>query len=346
MMFSFFSVEYMMDASGFVPRAVCGSWTRGEVLLNNAADLAVALAYLAIPFILLSLQRRRPDFPFSWVLAVFGLFIITCGATHVFEIILFYHPIYRAAGLVKVITAIASWAAVGALVKILPALVVLRSPQELEAMNAELAAEIERRRKAEEQQEVLIRELHHRVKNNLQTVSSLLQLQEASSSSKEEVLRESSGRIRALAAVHESLYLSDDLSKVSMESYLHRLCEAVTRSTAPLSKITVTAPVFMDTDTAVPCGLVVNELVTNSLKHGRKGGAIEVRLTEQGDDFTLCVADNGPGFGEHPGEGSVESLGLRLVKALVGQLEGTAEFENDNGAVVRIVFPRPEGDSP
>ncbi|HIB69137.1 MAG TPA: sensor histidine kinase, partial [Phycisphaerales bacterium] len=213
MLFSVFTLESLIDASGFVPRAVCGSWTKGEVILNNAADLAVALAYLVLPFVLTRLQRRRPDLPFSWILVVFGLFIVTCGATHLMEIVLFYHPVYRLAGLIKVLTALASWAAVIALIKISPALQALRSPQELEALNAELALEVEQRRKAEEQKEVLLRELHHRVKNNLQMVSSLLQLQENSSNPDDRsVLKESRDRVRALALVHESIYQSSDLS--------------------------------------------------------------------------------------------------------------------------------------
>ena len=281
MLFSVLTLESLIDASGFVPRAVCGSWTKGEVVLNNAADLAVALAYLVIPFVLTRLQRRRPDLPFSWILVVFGLFIVTCGATHLMEIVLFYHPVYRLAGLIKVLTALASWAAVIALVKISPALVALRSPQELEALNAELALEVKQRRKAEEQKEVLLRELHHRVKNNLQMVSSLLQLQESSGNpDNRAVLRESRNRVRTLALVHESIYQSSDLSRVDMNNYLNRVCLALSRSTDPPRKIEVEAKAFVDSNVAVPCGLIVNELVTNSIKHGKAGGTIRDKAVE------------------------------------------------------------------
>ncbi len=334
------TLESLIDASGFVPRAVCGSWTEGEVLLNNAADLAVALAYLVIPFVLTRLQRRRPDLPFSWILVVFGLFIVTCGATHLMEIVLFYHPVYRLAGLIKVLTALASWAAVIALIKISPALLALRSPQELEALNAELALEVRQRRKAEEQKEVLLRELHHRVKNNLQMVSSLLQLQESSSTSQERtILKESRDRVRILALVHESLYQSADLSGVDMSNYLKRVCRGLSESTVPPYQIQVDVNALMDSSVAVPCGLIVNELVTNSIKHGKNGGVIGVSLIEQNGAMVLRVRDDGPGYPDPSSCETADTLGIRLVNALTGQLGGEINFCNENGAIATVVFP-------
>jgi len=339
-LFSVLTLESLIDASGFVPRAVCGSWTEGEVLLNNAADLAVALAYLVIPFVLTRLQRRRPDLPFSWILVVFGLFIVTCGATHLMEIVLFYHPVYRLAGLIKVLTALASWAAVIALMKISPALLALRSPQELEALNAELALEVEQRRKAEDEKEVLLRELHHRVKNNLQMVSSLLQLQENSSTPEDRtVLKESRNRVRTLALVHESIYQSSDLALVDMDNYLKRVCRALGESAAPLHRIEVEANARFDSSVAVPIGLIVNELVTNSIKHGKKGGSIRVTLGEDNGQMVLRVQDDGPGYPEPSNCEATVTLGLRLVNALAGQLGGEIRFQNDDGAVATIVLP-------
>ena len=340
MLFSVLTLESLIDASGFVPRAVCGSWTEGEVLLNNAADLAVALAYLVIPFVLTRLQRRRPDLPFSWILVVFGLFIVTCGATHLMEIVLSYHPVYRLAGLIKVLTALASWAAVIALMKISPALLALRSPQELEALNAELALEVEQRRKAEDEKEVLLRELHHRVKNNLQMVSSLLQLQENSSTPEDRtVLKESRNRVRTLALVHESIYQSSDLALVDMDNYLKRVCRALGESAAPLHRIEVEANARFDSSVAVPIGLIVNELVTNSIKHGKKGGSIRVTLGEDNGQMVLRVQDDGPGYPEPSNCEATVTLGLRLVNALAGQLGGEIRFQNDDGAVATIVLP-------
>ncbi|MBI3925313.1 MAG: hypothetical protein HY319_07230 [Armatimonadetes bacterium] len=139
----------LFDPTGFVPRAVCGAWIRGEVLLNNVSDLLIALAYVAIPVILIYFARRRHDLPLTWILLVFGAFIIACAMTHTMEIVLFYHPIYRLAGAIKLVTALVSWGAVAALVKVAPILMALRSPQELEAVNRELSQEILERKAME-----------------------------------------------------------------------------------------------------------------------------------------------------------------------------------------------------
>lgn len=134
------SLARLVDPTGFVPRAVCGQWTRGEVLLNNISDLFVFLAYVSIPAMLLIFARRQRSFPFSWLSVVFAAFILTCGATHVMEIILFYYPIYRLAGWVKAITALASWVAVIALYKVLPLALTLHSPAQLQRAKDELTA--------------------------------------------------------------------------------------------------------------------------------------------------------------------------------------------------------------
>lgn len=131
----------LLDPTGFVPRATCGQWTRWEILLNNISDLLVALAYVSIPIMLMIFfSRRQRDFPFSWLSAVFAAFILTCGATHVMEIILFYHPIYHLAGWVKAVTAVASWIAVFSLYKILPHALALHSPSQLQAAKDEITA--------------------------------------------------------------------------------------------------------------------------------------------------------------------------------------------------------------
>jgi signal transduction histidine kinase/CheY-like chemotaxis protein len=132
------ALSRLLDSSDFVPRAVCGSWTRGEVLLNNISDFLVALAYVSIPVMLVVFGRRRRDIPLSWMSIVFAAFIFSCGATHVLEIVLFYNPVYRLAGIVKAITAVSSWFAVFALYKILPTALSMHSPTELEAAKDEL----------------------------------------------------------------------------------------------------------------------------------------------------------------------------------------------------------------
>jgi len=148
----------LFDGAGFIPRAQCGEWTTGLIRLHNVSDFLIWTAYLAIPIVLVSFAwRRRNELPFQKIFLLFGLFIVACGTTHLMDIVLFYHPLYRLAGLVKVVTAIASWGTVLALIPIVPRALAMRSPELLER-------EIEERQSAEEQVRRLNAELEERVR--------------------------------------------------------------------------------------------------------------------------------------------------------------------------------------
>jgi PAS domain S-box-containing protein len=123
----------LLDSSGFVPRRLCGEWTAGLVLLHNASDLLIWLAYLAIPVVLWVMARRRDDVVFRRVFYLFLAFIVSCGFTHALDVLMFYAPLYRLSGLAKALTAVASWATVVALVPIVPKVLAMRSPELLEA---------------------------------------------------------------------------------------------------------------------------------------------------------------------------------------------------------------------
>lgn len=123
----------LFDSTGFVPRALCGNWTRELIWLHNASDFFIWTAYLAIPLVLVSFAwRRHHELPFRHLFWLFGLFILSCGTTHLMDIVLFYHPLYRLSGLVKLITAAASWGTIMALFQILPQALIARSNLELE----------------------------------------------------------------------------------------------------------------------------------------------------------------------------------------------------------------------
>ena len=123
----------LFDPTGFVPRAQCGEWTTGLIWLHNASDFFIWTAYLAIPIVLLFFaHRRRDELPFRQLFGLFGLFILACGTTHLLEIVLFYYPIYRLAGVVKFITAVASWGTVFALIAIVPRALAMRTPEALQ----------------------------------------------------------------------------------------------------------------------------------------------------------------------------------------------------------------------
>ena len=135
--------ETLFDASGFVPRRICGEWSTELILLHNISDALIWLSYLAIPVVLVYFVRRRSDMPFPWIFWLFGAFIVLCGTTHLMEVVMFYWPAYRLAGLIKLATAIVSVSTVIALVPITPVALSMRSPRELER-------EIADRKRAEE----------------------------------------------------------------------------------------------------------------------------------------------------------------------------------------------------
>jgi two-component sensor histidine kinase len=198
------------------------------------------------------------------------------------------------------------------------------------------------------EKEVLLKEVHHRVKNNLQIITSLLNLQ--INQSKDTVLieglRESQGRVKAMALIHEKLYQSDDLAQISMASYISSLTNALSTSyrIAP-EKVEIhvdTANIRLDLDTAIPCGLIVNELITNSLKYAfpdETKGEIEVLFKEpQNGKIKLIVKDNGVGLPKEIIPEKVSSLGLKLVSSLVRQIEGEMKVTNGVGVNYEINF--------
>jgi signal transduction histidine kinase/CheY-like chemotaxis protein len=134
----------LFDTTGFLPRWECGSWTDAQGWLHILSDLAVWSAYFAIPCILVYFVVRRRDVPFRAIFWLFGAFILACGTTHLMEAIIFWHPLYRLAGVIKLLTAIVSWGTVVALVPIVPKALAMRSPEELEQEVKERTADLAR----------------------------------------------------------------------------------------------------------------------------------------------------------------------------------------------------------
>lgn len=199
------------------------------------------------------------------------------------------------------------------------------------------------------EKEVLLREIHHRVKNNLQIISSLLNLQTRCVEGEEtiNVLKESQNRVKTMAMVHEKLYQSEDLKDVNFKEYIENLVSDLFYSYG-VKKGTIDLQIDaddikMDIDTAIPCGLIINELVTNSLKYAfpgpNKEDIVKVGLKKlQQDKLRLFVSDNGVGLPENLDMENVETLGLKMVKILVNQLKGTLEVDRANGTRFKIIF--------
>ncbi len=216
-----------------------------------------------------------------------------------------------------------------------------------------LQAEIAERKRVEQQmmsslqeKEVLLKEIHHRVKNNLQIISSLLSLQSEKLNGQDpaRTFRESQDRIRSMALIHEKLYQARDISRVDFAEYTRSLTSYLFRSyvTGPGIDLAVDIDgISLDIDKAIPCGLIINELVSNSLKYAfpdRRPGQICIRLSGDGNGYSLVVEDDGAGLPPGLDFRNTPSLGLQLVNTLVDQLEGRIELLHGTGTVFRITF--------
>lgn len=494
----FESLWLLFDTGDFPARWHCGNWSQVHGWVHVVSDILIFGAYAAIPTaISFFALRRREAIVFPKLYWLFAAFIFSCGFGHLVEASIFWHPWYRFSGLVKMCTAIFSWATVLALLRYAPLALTLPGVAEL---NRALQREIAERRRAEEEvrrlnealairvqeletllemlpigigiavdpdcktirtnrafaeilgipsgtnaslsapngeapngfqvfvngsemqpadlpiqraarersvvrdmeetiirsdgrrlellcqaapiideaqvcrgavgvfhditerkaaevqlkaslteKQVLLHEIHHRVKNNLQFIVSLLRLQRAEIEDPQsrEVLDEARGRVQAMALVHEKLYRADDFARLDFDAYLHDLASAVARTMHKRPdrvEFAIQAdPLGLDTRVAVPVGFIVNELVSNSLKHAfddGRAGRVEIQLhgsPEKGYD--LMVGDNGVGAPGSFDPASTRSMGWRLVEMLVRQLEGTIRMERVGGTKFAIHFP-------
>jgi PAS domain S-box-containing protein len=205
--------------------------------------------------------------------------------------------------------------------------------------------------KALEEKTVLLNELHHRVKNNLQMISSLLSLQANSSDDLRlrEVLSECQNRVKAMGLTHQLLYEHKDFSRVDLGEYLNRLSQLLLSSYRAGSKGVslelVLSPErhYVGLEKAIPCGLAVNELVTNAFKHAfpaERQGTITVSLAGgEGNEVVLTIADDGIGLPSDFDINTIKSLGLRLVPLLTEQLQGTLTIDGSAGSSFALRFP-------
>jgi PAS domain S-box-containing protein len=197
--------------------------------------------------------------------------------------------------------------------------------------------------------EALLREVHHRVKNNLQVITSLLRLESMRIDQPDTrtVLKDMQGRIRSMALLHEAIYSSDTFAQVDLEQYLTQVAKQLFRSAAlqpgNVKLVLDVAPVLLGLDQAILCGLIVNELASNCLKHAFPGGLtgeVRIALTVDGNDsrLQLGVSDSGIGLPADFAEIRGRSLGLQLVSDLVSQLQGSFEISPGRGADFRVIF--------
>lgn len=212
----------------------------------------------------------------------------------------------------------------------------------------DLARLVEQSFSDREKKDILLKEIHHRVKNNLQVISSLIGLQ--SRNIKDPELLKSFNitrdRVKSIALIHEKLYQADDLARIGFSEYISSIADHLVFSYAADRdelKVKITAEnIFLNIDIALPCGLIINELVSNSLKYAfpeNSAGTITVSFNKKGNEYCLHVKDSGIGIPQEKLQNNTISLGLRLIKTLAQQLRGTLDISTENGTSVLIKFP-------
>ncbi len=381
--------DWLLNPAGLTAHGFCLSWAPGLVALHAASDAIIGLAYFSVPAALIYFVRQRRDLQYGWVFYLFVAFILACGATHLMAIVTLWLPVYGIEGVIKASTAIASLGTAIILWTLIPKLVALPSPAQLERVNralndniaekeracalledsearirainidlekriaektAELTASNRKLATSLEHRDTLIREVYHRVKNNLQTIDALIAVQSRrlTDDTAKKGLHDLRQRVYALGLVHQQLMDSNDLKTFDIAPFLenltHNLVEA---GFQPGVKMTVQSiPLAVGFDFAIPLGLLVTELVTNSLKHAFPDGVGQIKVVlERNDDqkLTLIVADNGKGqtraesfpYGTSPGRG------INIITGLVNQLKGSLSVSSENGTHIEIYLAAP-----
>lgn len=374
-------VANLFNTDGFPARWDCGwVWREqpGVGWLHIVSDLAIFGAYLAIPVLLAWFVTRRRDFPFPTLVILFALFIVSCGMVHLVEAVIFWEPIYRFSGLLKLITAIVSWGTVIALVPVIPRILNLPT---LEKVNAQLQAEIEERKRAEKQilrhtcelarsnQELdeFAYVASHDLRSPLQAVKNLANWIRDDN---QDTLSDES--VRHLELMHQRIgrmeRLLDDLLHYSrvgrtqqaiqttdVQEVLEAIVDSLSRPDAMQIKIGSNMPVL--TTFKVPLDLVFRNLIQNAIKHhDRNDGQIVITCQESGEFYQFQVRDDGPGVAlefhdrifkmfetlrpRDDVEGS--GMGLSIAKKTVETVEGKVWLESEpgNGAAFYFLWPK------
>jgi len=222
--------------------------------------------------------------------------------------------------------------------------------KEIIAQNIDLTKAKETVNISLKEKEVLLAELHHRVKNNLAIISGLLSLQEDATSNMEarQIISDSKTRIMSMALVHKMLYENNELKSIDLGKYTSELIYELFYSYNLLKRVTVNEdfdPIFIPVNKTIPLGLILNEVVTNSIKYAfksvqKENGIFDVRIKINDNNVKLVVKDNGLGFPKNfNDEEDTQSLGIYLIKTLAEQIDGNVRFSNDNGAKIELNFP-------
>jgi len=334
----------LFGSNDYLPHVFCYLRRPALVWTHVTADSLIGLAYVAISVTLAYLvYKARRDIPFHWMFLAFGLFIIACGGTHFVEVVTIWKPVYVFSAVVKIFTALAS--VMTAVVLPLNVPTILNLAQRAKA-SEQVTATL---RASEERKEALLREVHHRVKNNLAVICSLFYLQSMHTKDEEtvQIFRDMENRVHSMALVHESLYGAENLARIDFAEYAQALAKDILASHgSPGPTVQLKSdlePIVMSADLAVPCGLILNELISNAFKHGfpdSVGGEIRLTLRHGTDGkCSLFVEDSGIGIPADLDVNQGKTLGLRLVRSLTHQIRGSFDLvKTDSGTSARLHF--------
>jgi two-component sensor histidine kinase len=346
------------------------------------SDAVIALAYYSIPFSLIWFITRRRDIEFRYMFLLFGIFILACGTTHLMGIWTIWNPDYGIDGTVKAVTAVASIGTALLVWQIMPEALALPSPAQLREANSALQQQVRERMRAEEtvrelnadlerrvrertaaleqanlelsnalrDKEVLLMEVHHRVKNNLQVITSLLAMQARTMGDPAltDAFNAGLNRIFTMARVHELLYQSEHAGTLDLGRYLEGLAQDLGRfhqsdGFTPELVVRMGRPLQLGLDKITPLALIVNEALTNALRHGfkdRRQGRIELEVAVEGNSARLEITDDGAGLTSDWREKS-KSIGLKLIELMARQIEGSFEIaaRPEGGTKVVVRWP-------
>ena len=376
------AVTRLFSSDTFMPHGMCFNWQPEVIWLHVISDAAIAIAYYSIPFSLMYFISRRRDLEFRYMFLLFGIFILACGTTHLMGIWTIWNPDYAADGIVKAVTAIASVGTALMVWRAMPEALSLPSPAQLREANSALTKQVHERMQAEEKvrqlnadlerrvtertsalekankelsqalrdKEVLLMEVHHRVKNNLQVITNLLSLQARTLDDPllVEAFNAGLSRVFTMARVHEALYRSEHAGMLDLHQYLEGLVQDVSSfhqsdGFTTVVRLLANASLKLPLDKITPIALIVNELLTNAFRHGfkeRQSGTIVIDLHVEAGSARLEIADDGVGLAPERRQSS-KSLGLRLVELMVGQIEGTLDITARPSGGTRVIVTWP-----
>ena len=358
------SVTDIFNTDSWPARWSCGNWSSIQGWTSILSDIVIFLSYFGIPLgILFFLFRTEfKDFTLKKLLLLFTLFIVSCGLTHLVDAFIFWTPVYNLSIMMKFITAIISGTTFIILVQATPQLLSFKSPDQLQKIiekqtkelrekNILLEHEIVERKKAEYKAEKalkvnqnLYKEHQHRMKNNLQMISSLLFIR--ASGQEESVQKDFNDiaeRVSSINKVNELLLKTNPTDTINSMGYFSKMLTELSHiyhQKSPEINLQIDANLDLPASQLMICGLILTELYSNSIKHayhGMKDPKFTLELNKTADQVSFIMRDNGKGF-----EGKAikeDSFGISIIKTLVAQLEGKQELSSsEKGTRLQVNF--------